>query len=944
MASNTLGTILIELKAKTDAFERGMKSAKDLSFTTSAEIVGSLERIGKSLLNLKFNNLEQMGRSLGMIGGIAAATGAALATSVVAVAIETSKKMVELGHDAEKAGMGIQSFTEFAYAAKRSGVDVETFTNAMSKLAKTAVASAQGNAQLTQALKQAGSSATDAAGRLRPTGDILTDIIKKYETLTDRTLKVGLAQQVFGRGGAGIIPFLEKGSQAIEQYRKQAEMLGVAFGPQSLASAKQFQGSLAQIKATSEGATIQLTAGLLPALNDVLGVMLKVSDNKSLMRQFGEDAGEAFRTLARSAFAAYIGIQQLKVALYEEPKAIAEKDPWWKKALGITGAKMIFGTDPESQKKFAALQKEFDDFVLKLEAGAVVGKTKEEGGKGTPGLNPEKSNYAAEEIAKLREKTQGTLALAAAELIGLNSVRATAAANQADAIILQIATKASKEHKTALEAEITAAQKKYGATVLALTSIEQEAQLTQALNKSISDQTRGAEVAIDAHRRMAEAVMQGGEAVTRASIANQIDALRRKDGIKLTEDQEAALKKLEDTLQMVASSGVTETLNAETASLKNQADATQKLIEVQGLGLKEEIQARAEIEATNFARQHNIDLTEQERRALVALYAAQGTRSVAQSTGSNLIAQYDPRGNYQKRIEEINAAVAANKNLTLIAEAAKRDAYIQEQEELDRVAMATQRGAAGAAVALRQWLRQTQNWAKTMHESVSTAMQGFDTGFRNAFSDVIMGTKTVGQAFAEMGRTMLRSVIDALAGIVAKWIETKIILATLKLFGVDMSTDDPMQKASAQISANAAEAESYAGLAAAEEFEWKIAESGDIFGAAAMGAVAYGIGASFAALAAFDNGGIMKNTGLALVHQDEGVLTGPTTKMLVNVNKMMNSPEGKRASGGASGTMPAMPMNIHINGAGDPDAVAAKVGDVVMARVKRFYRTAGVSR
>jgi hypothetical protein len=149
MASNTLGTILIELKAKTDAFERGMKSAKDLSFTTSSEIVGSLERIGKSLLNLKFNNLDQMGRSLGMIGGIAAATGAALATSVIAVAVETSKKMVEMGHDAEKAGMGIQSFTEFAYAAKRSGVDVETFTNAMSKLAKTAVASAQGNAQFT---------------------------------------------------------------------------------------------------------------------------------------------------------------------------------------------------------------------------------------------------------------------------------------------------------------------------------------------------------------------------------------------------------------------------------------------------------------------------------------------------------------------------------------------------------------------------------------------------------------------------------------------------------------------------------------------------------------------------------------------------------------------------------------------------------------------------
>jgi hypothetical protein len=51
-------------------------------------------------------------------------------------------------------------------------------------------------------------------------------------------------------------------------------MLGVAFGPQSLASAKQFQGSLAQIKATSEGATIQLTAGLLPAINQISAGML----------------------------------------------------------------------------------------------------------------------------------------------------------------------------------------------------------------------------------------------------------------------------------------------------------------------------------------------------------------------------------------------------------------------------------------------------------------------------------------------------------------------------------------------------------------------------------------------------------------------------------------------------------------------------------------------
>jgi hypothetical protein len=942
MASNTLGTILIELKAKTDAFERGMKSAKDLSFTTSSEIVGSLERIGKSLLNLKFNNLDQMGRSLGMIGGIAAATGAALATSVVAVAVETSKKMVEMGHDAEKAGMGIQTFSEFAYAAKRSGVDVETFTNAMSKLAKTAVAAAQGNAQLQAALRLAGTSATDSAGRLRPTGDILTDIIKKYETLTDRTLKVGLAQQVFGRGGAGIIPLLEKGSKAIEEYRKQAEMLGVAFDENALGAAKQFAGTLAQVKAASEGAAIQFTSGLLPAINQILQGFTEVTGKTSAMRAFGETAGEAFKFIAKAAYAAYIGIQEFILANKTAIETY-EKSPWWQKATGIASMKAIFQVDPKTKDDMDALQRRYEKFVESLNAPATAKPKVETEGVGTAGLNPEKSNYAAEEIAKMREKAQANLALAAAQLLGEQSVRATTAANQADAVILQIATKASKEHKTALDAEIAAAQKKYGATVLTLTTLEQEASRQQSFNKSLKDQTLDSQIAADAHARLAEAIMQGGDALTQASIANQIDQIVRKADLQLTQDQIAALEKLKAAKQSEANAAISEAINKETINLENAAKATQLLINAQNNGVEAEIRARAALEADSFERQHNTTLTIEQRKALEDLYIAQGRKQVAQSTGTSIQSQYNPNGEYQRRLEEINIAVQNGSITVQQAEAAKRDAYIQEQEALDRVAMATQRGAAGAAVALREWLRNARNWAVTMKESTNMVLQGFDTGFRNAFSDLIMGTKTVGQAFAEMGRSMLRSVVDALGNIIAKWIETKLILAALKLFGIDPGTDNPMDKANQQIRANVAEAESYAALAAAEEFEWKIAESGDIFGAAAMGAVAYGIGMGFSSLAAFDYGGIMPKTGVALVHQNEGVLTGPTTKMLVNVNKMVNSMDtGRLAAAGAAGGSSSMPFapTFHIYGATDSDAVVTKV----MSHVKRHFRTAGVSR
>jgi hypothetical protein len=942
MASNTLGTILIELKAKTDAFERGMKSAKDLSFTTSSEIVGSLERIGKSLLNLKFNNLDQMGRSLGMIGGIAAATGAALATSVVAVAVETSKKMVEMGHDAEKAGMGIQTFTEFAYAAKRSGVDVEAFTNAMSKLAKNALMAAQGNAQLTAAFRLAGTSATDANGRLRPTGDILTDIIKKYDSLTDKTLKAGLAQQVFSKTGAAIVPFLEKGPKAIEEYRKQAQLLGEAFGPDTLANAGQFVGTMIQVKAASEGATIQFTAGLLPALNQVLSGFTEVTGKTSAMRAFGETAGEAFKFIAKAVYAAYIGIQEFILANKTAIETY-EKSPWWQKATGMASMKAIFQVDPKTKDDMDALQRRYETFVQSLDNPKSVKPIKEESQVGTSGLNPEKSNYAAEEIAKLREKTQGTLALAAAEMFGLQSVRATAAANQADAIILQIATKASKEHKTALEGEIAAAQKKYGATVLSLTTLDQEAQLQNGLNKSIADQTRSAEISIDANRRLAEAIVQGGSAVTNAAIANQIDALRRKDGIKLTEDQEAALRKLESTLQMVAAANTDDVFSRQAVSLTNAAHATQLMTDALGKGAEAEIQARAQIEAENFALQNNIDLQDQRIKKMQEQIAANLRAGQSQGVGKSIQAEYDPTAERKRKIEEIDQAVRDGAVNEQSASAARRDAYRREQEELDQLAMRTQKAGAGFRVFLNEMSRQGKDMATQVHDAFANVWNGFEQGFRQAARNVLMGTRTLGQGFRDLGVSILGSMIDAFAGIVAKWIETHLIMGMINLIFHTQQTAQDAAATGTRVAMNAAAntmmAVSDAGLAAAGAFAYYSATAPEA--ALPLAMAQYAEGLSLAGLAAFDYGGIMPKTGVALVHQDEGVLTGPTTKMLVSVNKMMNSQGGQaQRSGGSDAKAHQFSPTFHIYGATDADAVA----DKVMKRIKRNYRTAGVSR
>jgi hypothetical protein len=82
--------------------------------------------------------------------------------------------------------------------------------------------------------------------------------------------------------------------------------------------------------------------------------------------------------------------------------------------------------------------------------------------------------------------------------------------------------------------------------------------------------------------------------------------------------------------------------------------------------------------------------------------------------------------------------------------------------------------------------------------------------------------------------------------------------------------------------------------------------------APAVAAAAYTSVMGYAGLAAFDNGGIVQSTGLSLVHQSEGVLTAPTTKMLQRVNSAING-GGLAAASGTAGVT----QHISFNGAID---------------------------
>jgi hypothetical protein len=138
-------------------------------------------------------------------------------------------------------------------------------------------------------------------------------------------------------------------------------------------------------------------------------------------------------------------------------------------------------------------------------------------------------------------------------------------------------------------------------------------------------------------------------------------------------------------------------------------------------------------------------------------------------------------------------------------------------------------------------------------------IQQMNSGFISSFNKMLETGKGFGQGMIETFGKMAESLIDMFLKIAVEWIESQILMM---VFGKTKTQTDS--------EANVATAQSLAAVAAEGAFAYYSA----IFppAAAGMASAQYAQGLLWAGLAAFELGGVVPQTGLALVHKGETIL------------------------------------------------------------------------
>jgi hypothetical protein len=173
-------------------------------------------------------------------------------------------------------GVDVVALQELTYAAGFSGMALEDLKGSLAILTRNMSGAASGNDELARAFRRAGVDVKDAKGNLRAADDVLMDLAETFSGMENGAEKTALALKIFGKSGAGMIPFLNAGRTGIGELRAEAQRLGIVMDDASIAAGAAADDAVTKFRASVQGFKTQVIAPLLPLIVKSVNAMARL--------------------------------------------------------------------------------------------------------------------------------------------------------------------------------------------------------------------------------------------------------------------------------------------------------------------------------------------------------------------------------------------------------------------------------------------------------------------------------------------------------------------------------------------------------------------------------------------------------------------------------------------------------------------------------------------
>lgn len=276
--------LVVEIAATSAQFREDMGKAAAIAQQQAKRIENSIVGIQKQFKNI--------------IGGIALGATVEKFSSLIKAAIDGADKLNDLS---KTTGIAVTTLGGIGFAAEQAGSSLDGIVGPIGKLNLEIAKAAQGNPDASATFSALGINVRGANKEIKDAGQVLVELAGKFETYKDGPNKAAIANALFKKGFAELVPLLNEGSAALQNniayYQKYSGMT-----TEVAERSDKFNDELAKAKLLTAGFFRNIAADLLPALTGYVQAMSGASESHHGFREQSAKTAESIKLLAEWAY------------------------------------------------------------------------------------------------------------------------------------------------------------------------------------------------------------------------------------------------------------------------------------------------------------------------------------------------------------------------------------------------------------------------------------------------------------------------------------------------------------------------------------------------------------------------------------------------------------------------------------------------------------------
>ena len=201
-------------------------------------------------------SLESMAKATDDLANKTAALSAASAAGLAALAgsaVQAGQTADDLNTLSKQTGFTTEELQKMKYASDLIDVSMEDMTGSIQKLVKQMASGSD-------AFKTLGVSVTDETGQLRNATEVWYETLEALSQVENETQRDALAMEIFGKSAASLAGIVDDGGEALRNYGKDAENLGLIMSQDTLDAANRLNDAIDLTKARLEATFLETGA------------------------------------------------------------------------------------------------------------------------------------------------------------------------------------------------------------------------------------------------------------------------------------------------------------------------------------------------------------------------------------------------------------------------------------------------------------------------------------------------------------------------------------------------------------------------------------------------------------------------------------------------------------------------------------------------------------